>query len=69
MTNDEKDVLLKDLCAMESKCCYMCQYYVGPLPNENDFDTGEGMCPFTSVYTNAYDEVCGKEILFDEYKN
>lgn len=54
---------------METKYCYMCQHYTGSLPDEDDFNTGEGMCPFTSVYTNAYDKVCGKEILFEEYKD
>ena len=65
----KKDLLLKQKKEgiMETKYCYMCQHYVGSLPGEDDFDTGEAMCPFTSVYTNAYNEVCGEEILFDEY--
>lgn len=53
---------------MKSKYCYMCQHFQGSHPDDEDFENGEGMCPHTSVYTNVLDEVCGEEILFDEYK-
>ena len=53
---------------LEEKYCYMCEHFVGSLPGEDDYEDGNGMCPYTSVYTNAYDKVCGKEQLFEDYK-
>lgn len=46
----------------------MCEHFIGPHPDDEDFEDGEGMCPFTSVYTNAFDSVCGEELLFEEYR-
>ena len=53
---------------MNDKYCYMCQHFQGPHPDDEDFEDGEGMCPYMSIYTNALDKVCGEEFLFNDYK-
>ena len=48
------------------RSCYQCQRFEGPRDEEEWEEEGtEGMCPFLSIYTDAFDDACDEFLDYD----